>query len=53
MGSPDRSLAYLRRALEEGYKGVDNAYKDPEFADLRKDARFTQLMAARPAAIPE
>jgi len=53
MGSPDRSLAYLRRALEEGYKGVDNAYKDPEFADLRKDVRFTQLMAARPPAIPE
>jgi hypothetical protein len=28
-------------------------YKDPEFAGLRNDARFTELMAARPPAIPE
>ncbi len=49
----DRSLQYLRRALEEGYKGIDNVYKDPEFAGLRNDARFTELMAARPPAIPE
>jgi tetratricopeptide (TPR) repeat protein len=53
MGSPDRSLEYLKRALEEGYKDVNNVYKDPEFADLRKDARFTQLMSARPLSIPE
>jgi len=49
----DRSLQYLRRALEEGYKNIDDVYKDPEFAGLRSDARFTQLMAARPPAIPE
>jgi tetratricopeptide (TPR) repeat protein len=49
----DRSLQYLRRALEEGYKEIGNVYKDPEFAGLRTDARFTQLMAARPPAIPE
>jgi tetratricopeptide (TPR) repeat protein len=53
MGSPDRSLEYLKRALEEGYKDVNNVYKDPEFADLRKDVRFAQLMSARPLAIPE
>lgn len=52
-GVPDRSLQYLRRAMEEGYKGIDNVYKDSEFAGLRKDPRFTQLMAARPLAIPE
>jgi tetratricopeptide (TPR) repeat protein len=52
-GDRDRSLQYLRRAMEEGYKAIDNVYKDPEFAGLREDARFTELMAARPPGIPE
>ena len=52
-GIADRSLQYLRRAMEEGYKGIEDVYKDAEFAGLRKDPRFTDLMAARPLAIPE
>ncbi len=52
-GIADRSLQYLRRAMEEGYKGIEDVYKDEEFAALRKDPRFTELMAARPMAIPE
>jgi len=52
-GDSDRSLLYLKRAMEEGYKGIDDVYKDPEFERLRSDARFTQLMASRPPAIPE
>ena len=52
-GDTDRSLEYLRRALEEGYKGIEAVYKDPEFEHLRSDERFTQLMAARPPGIPE
>lgn len=53
VGNMDRSLEYLRRALEEGYKGIDDVYKEAEFAGLRKDPRFAQLMAARPPAIPQ
>jgi len=52
-GDSDRSLLYLKRALEEGYKGIDDVYKDPEFEHLRSDVRFTQLMASRPPAISE
>jgi len=52
-GDKDRSLQYLRRAMEEGFKQIDNVYKDPEFEGLRSDARFSQLMAARPPGIPE
>ncbi len=53
MGETDRSLEYLRRAMEEGYKSINSVYKDAEFAGLRKDRRFTELMAARPAAITD
>ena len=50
---PTRSLEYLRKAMEEGYKDINNVYKDSEFSALRKDRRFTELMAAKPPAIPE
>lgn len=52
-GKLDDSLQYLRRAMEDGYSGIDSVYKDAEFANLRKDQRFTELMAQRPAAIPQ
>jgi tetratricopeptide (TPR) repeat protein len=53
MGFSDRSLEYLRKALEEGYKDFKNVYKDQEFAELRKDKRFTELMAAKVPSLPE
>jgi len=53
IGDSERSLQYLRRAMEEGYKKIDDVYKDGEFATLRKDPRFTELMKAKPTPIPE
>jgi tetratricopeptide (TPR) repeat protein len=53
IGDTERCLQQLRRAMEEGYRGIDAVYKDAEFTTLRKDPRFTALMAARPTAIPE
>jgi len=53
MGFSDRSLEYLRKAMEEGYKDFKNVYKDVEFATLRKDKRFTELMAMKSPALPE
>jgi tetratricopeptide (TPR) repeat protein len=53
MGAPDRSLHYLKKALEEGYKDIKDVYKDNEFTELRKDPRFGELMAAKPPAISE
>jgi tetratricopeptide (TPR) repeat protein len=52
MGFSDRSLEYLKKAQEEGYKDLKNVYKDVEFAELRKDKRFTELMTAKTVALP-
>jgi tetratricopeptide (TPR) repeat protein len=51
MGFSDRSLEYLRKAMEEGYKDFKNVYKDVEFAELRKDKRFTELVTAKTPAL--
>ena len=52
-GDMNRSLDYLRKAMEDGYTGIEEVYKDKEFAALRKDPRFNELMASKPVAIPQ
>jgi len=47
MGLSDQSLEYLKKAMEAGYKDLKNVYKDVEFSELRKNPRFTELMASK------
>ncbi|MGA8878870.1 MAG: tetratricopeptide repeat protein [Candidatus Korobacteraceae bacterium] len=51
-GDFDHSLEYLRKAMEDGYKHINDVYSDKEFATLRTDKRFEELMAQRPQPIP-
>ncbi|MGA8764173.1 MAG: tetratricopeptide repeat protein, partial [Candidatus Sulfotelmatobacter sp.] len=51
MGLSNRSLEYLKKAMEDGYKDLKNVYQDTEFTQLRKDPRFAELMAAKPPPI--
>jgi tetratricopeptide (TPR) repeat protein len=54
IGAADRSLEYLRKAMEEGYKDLQkDVYRDQEFTELRKDPRFTELMATKAPPLPE
>lgn len=50
-GDLERSLEYLRKAMEDGYKNINKVYTDAEFASLRTDPRFADLMAQKPQAI--
>ena len=53
LGLLEQSLQHLRKAVEEQYKDIENVYKDKEFAELRKDPRFAELMAAKTAGLPD
>jgi tetratricopeptide (TPR) repeat protein len=50
-GDVTHSLEYLRKAMEEGYKNIDKVYTESEFATLRTDPRFADLMAQKPQPI--
>lgn len=47
-GATDRALICLRKALEEGIKDRDKIPNMPEFASLKTDPAFKQLLAENP-----
>jgi tetratricopeptide (TPR) repeat protein len=51
VGDVDHALGQIRTALENGYTELDPLYNDQEFATVRKDPRFVQLMENKPPAI--
>lgn len=48
LGDSQRAILYLRKALEEGVKNRKEIPKMPEFASLKKNAAFLQLLAENP-----
>jgi tetratricopeptide (TPR) repeat protein len=47
-GANDRALIYLRKALEEGVKDRKKIPDMPEFASLKTDPAFKELLAENP-----
>ncbi len=50
-GMNDRALQYLRKALEEGLKDRDKIAEAPEFAALKENQEFQQLLASEPKVL--
>jgi tetratricopeptide (TPR) repeat protein len=50
-GDYDHALLYLSKAMEEGYRDIKKVYSDDEFATLRTDKRFSELMSQMPQAL--
>lgn len=45
------ALLYIRKALEEGFKERNKFQEEPEFAGLRDDPEFQQIMATEPKVL--
>jgi tetratricopeptide (TPR) repeat protein len=51
LGQVEKSIAYLRRALEDGFPPAE-VQADPAFLILSEDRRFQALFAAPPEVVP-
>lgn len=45
LGQVDRAFEALEKALELGYRAFDEMRKDPDLENLRKDRRWSRLLA--------
>jgi tetratricopeptide (TPR) repeat protein len=50
-GMTDRALLYLRKALEEGFKDRAQILDGPEFAPLKDNEEFMQIVAMQPRVL--
>ena len=50
-GVTDRALLYLRKALEEGFRARAKITDGPEFAPLKDNEEFIQIMAMEPRVL--
>lgn len=48
-GDLDRALLQLKSAKENGYERLKDVYTDAEFATLRNDPWFTEIMGIKSA----
>lgn len=50
-GATDRALLYMRKALEEGFKDRKKFQDDPEFAVLKDNPEYKQLLVLEPRVL--
>lgn len=50
-GREDLALLYIRKSLEEGFKEREKYIEDAEFAELRKNPEFGELMKLEPRVL--
>ncbi len=50
-GNVERALAYMRKAIEEGFRERDKFREDQDFAKLQDNAEFKELLALEPRVL--
>jgi tetratricopeptide (TPR) repeat protein len=47
-GNIERCIVYLRKAKDEGFKELNNAKTDPDFASMLKNPEIQEILASKP-----